>query len=544
MNSLKMNYKSYFGKDFVALCFFDRINSGVKVTACLCSEQENASLRYQISNQDIEADFYYSCKKNVEGRVVNFNYFIINLTKEQMQDGTAISFESIPLAAFSKFPIDIRSLSYFFFDEYVLYLDNRCVCVSLKENAPLKKIKKNHRRAMRACFKTDKKNVIKASVIRLAHNICSPFFKKDIWLVADRKDLGGDNGEAFFEYLASQKLENKSVYFVINKSSCHLARIKKLGKVLHPRSFKYKLYYTFATRLIASQLEYDIVNPIFADGYLKDILHKCKVVFLQHGIIKDDLSKTYNRYERPLDIFVTSTVDEYNSIAKSNDYGYGEGIVKLTGLARYDKLTSGQEKIIFICPSWRKYCLKDTETKEPVDGIEKTPAYVFYNSLLSNKKLIDKATATGYKICFYPHHMIEKCFESIDLTNPVFINHKGISYKEMFCRGSLLMTDYSSVQFDFAYLKKPVVYCQPDKEEFFASHTYIQGYFDYERDGFGQVCYEPQALVSLLCDYMDNGCTLQNVYRERIEKTFKFNDQENCKRILDEVINLDNENNY
>ena len=50
-----------------------------------------------------------------------------------------------------------------------------------------------------------------------------------------------------------------------------------------------------------------------------------------------------------------------------------------------------------------------------------------------------------------------------------------------------MLTDYSSVAFDFAYLRKPIVYAHFDKEAFFSGeHSYTAGYFDYERDGFGE----------------------------------------------------------
>ena len=95
---------------------------------------------------------------------------------------------------------------------------------------------------------------------------------------------------------------------------------------------------------------------------------------------------------------------------------------------------------------------------------------------------------------------------------------------------------------DFAYLKKPVIYCQFDKDQFFSTHTVTRGYFEYERDGFGEVCYDLDAAVSLLCEYMDKGCEIKNEYKERIENTFVFTDKNNCKRILDEILKINGKN--
>ena len=47
---------------------------------------------------------------------------------------------------------------------------------------------------------------------------------------------------------------------------------------------------------------------------------------------------------------------------------------------------------------------------------------------------------------------------------------------------ALLVTDYSSVFFDVAFLRKPVVYYQFDEEEFRKYH-YQKGYFDFRDHG-------------------------------------------------------------
>ena len=44
--------------------------------------------------------------------------------------------------------------------------------------------------------------------------------------------------------------------------------------------------------------------------------------------------------------------------------------------------------------------------------------------------------------------------------------------------------DYSSIAFDFAYMKKPLIYYQFDQDKYYTNH-FAKGYFDCERDGFG-----------------------------------------------------------
>jgi CDP-glycerol glycerophosphotransferase (TagB/SpsB family) len=101
-----------------------------------------------------------------------------------------------------------------------------------------------------------------------------------------------------------------------------------------------------------------------------------------------------------------------------------------------------------------------------------------------------------------------------------------------------MLTDYSSTQFDFGYLKKPVVYTHFDRDEFFSSHTYIPGYFTYEDDGFGEVVYDFDSTVDILIEYMENGCELKDKYLDRINGFYAYTDKNNSQRIFDEIKKL------
>ena len=91
--------------------------------------------------------------------------------------------------------------------------------------------------------------------------------------------------------------------------------------------------------------------------------------------------------------------------------------------------------------------------------------------------------------------------------------------------------------FDFAYMRKPVLYYQFDEEEFRANH-YAKGYFDYRRDGFGEVVTEEEKALDLLEQYLENGCRLKPAYRARIQEFFPLHDQNNCERIYHEIMKL------
>ena len=205
MNGLKLNYKSYFGKDFVSLCFFDKEKDRVIITACLCTEGEDKSPKYKINGQEYRAEIFYSQAKNIEGRVINFNYFRISVSMDEALSGVEISFGSLPLATFSQFPVDRRAMSYYKMGDLMVYLQEDALNLINAETAPVGKIKKAHRQAMRRCFETDRKGVIKALVMRLAHNVAAPFFKKEVGRFREAEPLAGYGAEPRYNPITGEK---------------------------------------------------------------------------------------------------------------------------------------------------------------------------------------------------------------------------------------------------------------------------------------------------------------------------------------------------
>ena len=128
------------------------------------------------------------------------------------------------------------------------------------------------------------------------------------------------------------------------------------------------------------------------------------------------------------------------------------------------------------------------------------------------------------KIARYPESNRERGQE-------VYKNHQIADYNKEFCEGAVLITDYSSVAFDFAYLGKPVIYSQFDKETFYQGHLYNEGYFKYERDGFGPVITELDEIVDEIVDLIKNDCKNKEEYLKRREEFYFFNDKNNCERI-------------
>lgn len=379
----------------------------------------------------------------------------------------------------------------------------------------------------------------KAIPARWAAMLGKALKRKPLWLISDRATKADDNGEAFFRFMQSHpEIDTR---FVLSAESEDFARMKKIGKVVSRFSFHHKVLSLMSDYIVSSQAEPEIFNPFVGHSApYRDMLTQNHFVFLQHGVTKDDISNWMCRRNKNLAGFVTAAYPEYNSILRG-DYDYTEKQVWLTGFPRFDRREDHKEKTIYIMPTWRKYLLdhwdKDTDTWVAKPGLEKSDYVVFYKKLLNSEKLFAAARKYGYKIVFFPHPTFQAFLNKFGGHRDLVVATKFTSYNEVYSKASLVVTDYSSAVFDMVYMYKPVLYTQFDKEKFFhGEHVYTKGYFDYERDGFGEVEYDLDSTVDRIIEYMANDCQLKEKYRKRIDNFFAFHDKNNCQRVYEKIM--------
>lgn len=218
-------------------------------------------------------------------------------------------------------------------------------------------------------------------------------------------------------------------------------------------SFKHKLLYLFANKIISSHPDDSILNPFFEIESVNRGLNTLDKYFLQHGITRSNVSSWLKKFDKNLSLIVTSSDLERESFFDKG-YNYNENIVQTLGFPRYDNLNNNTIKQIVVMPSWRWYF--NTEK-----GFLNSEYFLRWNNLINNEKLIEFAKNKGYKILFKTHHKLYEFVDLFDKNDYVSIDYDNKKkYQEIFNESALLITDYSSVAFDFAYLKKPIIYYQ------------------------------------------------------------------------------------
>ncbi len=352
--------------------------------------------------------------------------------------------------------------------------------------------------------------------------------KSNIWLLMDRDYEADDNAEYLYRYIMQNHPEQEIV-FILRKESSDWERLEKEGfNLVEFGSFEFERIVKKVSKVFSSHI----------DEYLmKYITPKQQFIFLQHGVTKDDISKWLN--PKKIDLFITSTQAEYDSIVNDyNHYKFGKKEVWLTGFARHDALLKNNKsdtKQILIMPTWRKYLvgnvIPNSGSRKKSNNFKQSEYFQKWNSLLNNDSLKKLCELYSYTIVFNPHPNIMPYLKEFNFPSYIKIANQNESLQVLFCNSSLMITDYSSVAFEMAYLNKPVIYYQFDKEEFFNFHTYQKGYFSYEKNGFGPVLEDEENLLKELESLLQNDCESFGVYKDNIDSTFVFKDGKCCERI-------------
>lgn len=362
----------------------------------------------------------------------------------------------------------------------------------------------------------------------------------DIWLISDRIDNAGDNGEVLFKYICEHKPKGVRPIFVIGEKASEAVkeRLRAIGEVLMAEDPDYPLYFLCATKIISSSAGEFTINPFDADMiYYRDLCH-FRYYFMNHGVNCGDCSVWLNKYNKNMHRFFTSGESERQNIINRH-YNLAPEQVVITGLARFDALYEDTKKQLLILPTWRrayKKCYDDKTSSIYYDGFKKTAFFRFYNGLMQNERLLEAMRRHGYTGLFCLHPIFKEQARDFEANDVFTVNEGFVDYNKVFAESAVMVTDYSTIAFDFAYLNKPIVYTQFDKREFYANQVYDEC-FDYENEGFGPVCETLDSAVNALVKLIENDC--QNPCMDRIDRFFVHHDRCNAARILEAVLNDD-----
>lgn len=430
-----------------------------------------------------------------------------------------------------------KEYGYWAFDKKrILYLkDNRLICKKASFLTKMRRELSLIRYRMRVSVK--KKRMAKLLLGRVVFKCIRPFFKnKRIWITFDKLYKAGDNGEYMYHYI-HDNVPDVKIYYVIKKDSNDYERLKKeKANLLIHCSWKCRFMALLSEVILAthsSVWEYcgfqKKVQPLFKEFFTGEI------VCIQHGLTIQKIAQFQSRIFDNTRFYCCASKYEVDNIRKPI-FGYSEEQISLTGLARYDGLKNNDQKQILITPTWRRDIVNGGiayNQKTYNNHFKNTEYYRIYNSLINDEDLIACAKKCGYHIIYLLHPAMSAQLDDYDKNDYVELMAAtgNMSYEKILTESSLMVTDYSGVQFDFAYMRKPVVYYHPES----LPPQYEEGGLIYDTMGFGPICKNHEEIIKTLCEYMEHNCENTEVYVERANDFFAYDDYENCRRIYEAV---------
>lgn len=418
-------------------------------------------------------------------------------------------------------------------DKFNLYLDDLSIKTLLKNYTKIEKERDNYKKLvggkkLKLNIKLNKFiNNVKKIYFSTIYYLTKPYFAlQDVWLIGERTDQAEDNSYHFFKYCRINE-PNKKIYYIIDKKSEQYNNIKHFGNIIQYDSFKHKIYLMHAKKFISAYNFHKFSYPsntIEFYRYIEKYITAEKI-FLQHGVAMNSAAY-YNPNINKYDYIITSTQKETNMLV--DKYNWDEKNILKTGLARYDNLrdeskNNTKKKILFM-PTWRS-CLSGVSKEE----FEKSNYYKEIYSLLTSTRLNNLIENIDIEFIFYIHYEMQNyidLFKSLN-KNIKVLEKSQANVQQLLKDCNLLITDFSSVGIDFAYMDKPVIFYQYNKEDFHYDINKNDKFIMYK--DFGYILENEDDVLSQLEDWRDkNYC---NFYKIK-EDIFYNRDFNNCERIF------------
>lgn len=349
--------------------------------------------------------------------------------------------------------------------------------------------------------------------------------RKPVWLIGELPYKAQDNGLQFFKYMREQHPEIDA-YYVIDPESPERFNLAGYDHVIDFRSREHVQVALAADKIIGTHHP-DFLYPTREPRFEKAL--RAEKIFLQHGVTAAKwMVPNYGKYVRGFDVDLITVCSEREKEFFVKDFGYAPDQVAVTGFARFDALLAGDVEVkpsqLMIMPTWRPW-LQDPERFTESDYFQR------WKSLLTSNRfrtLIDKYHLEPV-FCLHPN-MQQYSSNFLDAGVRVVVQGE-VDVQLLLKESSMLITDYSSVAFDFAFLHKPVAYYQFDDHRFARPHADPMSEFP------GPVVFEEEKVLDAIEATYESAGEMEEIYRKRADVFLKDRDTASRYRIFQAIQN-------
>lgn len=358
---------------------------------------------------------------------------------------------------------------------------------------------------------------------------------RNIWLYSDSP---GVIDNAFYQFIHDfNKNDGVERYYIVYGDTSYLDNkltLEQKKYLIKHKSKEHKELFLKSNKLLISFSSITIYSPFKNLKWYVDKLHY-ELVYLQHGILHASLQRMYAKEYTQIDKFVISSNFEKNNLIKN--YNYMPNDLVLSGMPRFGmehNISTAKNKILF-APSWRQYLIGYLVDNKRMLKDEEFLNSIYFKEIyhfLHSQKLQEILEKKGLELNFQLHPIFKPYTKhfNMDDVNYVSINFEKVDLSEY----NLFITDFSSYQFDFVKLVRPIVYFLPDEKEFKAGlHSYKDLDLKYE-DAFGKLCLDSHTLLDEVENIVNHHFEVEEPFKSRMENFFVI-DNDPCEKIYNSI---------
>lgn len=346
-----------------------------------------------------------------------------------------------------------------------------------------------------------------------------------------------DNAAVFHQYIVRNYSEEMKIYWMYDPKFDY---VKKHG-IPHAVPLgslrNYLLFFRASYSVHGHSIIYDLAP--FMDRFIH-LNKKTVMLHISHGI--ECFKKILIQKE---DVPLLARCNYYNCASeyeyeiKSKEWGMPDEKLITTGMARFDRLPANQPpaeiKRILLMFTWREWLFGLSEKK-----FRESDYFKATIGLLQSKELQSLILSEGVELRIILHPFMKKYEKYFRKDRRVRQHVSFFSFDELLImdeveQADMLITDYSSIAWDFLYMNKPIVFYTFDQEDFVANRG---TYLDLDTDLFGYKAETEKEVLSFLSHIMI-GRNYSNPYFSMAASYIDFFDNRNCERLANMLFSKD-----